>query len=273
MNNTFSIRRTKLLFKKQWVELRKIYLGSIIMLAGILFVIYSFNLITRNGGVDNDFNLLRLSTLSFRSVIFAFAGLIYLSFMAGNYFYRYHTAHTGIQELTLPVSLTEKITTAFLSALILNVLGFIVVFLGIDAMFVTALRYLYNEVDFELLRNNYRDSFAEPAGFQYYGTILDRKATMIFSLAALVIPSVFLLGSIYFSKVSYIKTAIVAVCFFLLLVSAPALIRSFLDKGKISVIDYTDMRSFHETTYIIALLLAIGCFWVAIYYKLKEKEI
>lgn len=275
MNNTFNLLRITLLFKKQWLELRKIYLGSIITLAGVLFAIYSFNLITHNGGIggDNNYDLLRLSTLSFRSVVLAFAGLVYLSFMAGNYFCRYHTAHTGIQELTLPVSLSEKIIVAFLGALVINVLGFIIVFLGIDALFVTVLKYLYKEVDFELLRSNYRDSFLEPMGFQYYITMVDEKTTMIFSFSALAIPSVFLLGSIYFSKISYIKTAITTVCSFLLLVSAPALIRSFLGKGKIRVIDYADTQSIDETIYIIALILAVSCFWVAIYYKLKEKEI
>jgi|GEM_PF-1409530 len=271
MKNIFSLQRVSLLFQKQWIESKKIYLASLAVLTGLLFAIYSFKLVSYNAG--DDFGLLQFSTLPFRDTLLAFSALVYLSFISGNYFYRYHAPGTGIQELILPVSASEKLTVAFLGGVFMNVVGFTLIFFSMDALFVTVLKYLYKEVDFELLQSKYNYFYLQQGGFRYYWEKLDGKVITMFSVVSFLIPSIFLFGSIYFDKISYIKTAITTVVFFLLMVSIPSFLQRVLENGKISVVDYTEQRVFSEVIFITILVVSILCFWGATYHRLKEKEV
>jgi hypothetical protein len=84
MNNTFNINRFGLLVKRQWLDFGKIYLISLIVIAGILTGFYIFNIPTalRNNRINDDgyFNM------GFRIPLFLIMGFIFISVVSSSYF-------------------------------------------------------------------------------------------------------------------------------------------------------------------------------------------
>jgi len=272
MNNTFNASRFCLLLKRQWLEYRKVYLSSVAILFGSLIMLYTFSILINNqfrfGQMEQGY-LTYFSRLNFRNMILMMTLLIFLSFFAGQHFNRYSKTATAIQELTLPVSALEKIMVAVLTAVLLGIVTYVVVCLTVDALFVSILRKFYDNGLMRELRM-VKDG---NEGFRYIGQQMRYKECTVFAVMGFTLSSVFLLGSIYFKKLSYLKTAFAAVLLFMFITIIPGTITGLWYQDYVSVTDYAHQPTIPTAVFIVIILLMILSIWTAIYYRLKEKEV
>lgn len=283
MNNTFKMTRLGFLLRKQGIEYRKIYFATTVILFGLIALIYAFSILTdsysRMQIPHDNYELLRFSSLTFREPVLIISGMFYLCFLSGHYFSNLDKASTAIQELTLPVSTTERLVCSFLLSTVLTTLTFVVVLLVVDTSAVSILRESYKGIDIESIQKQVRSTnyygYENRAGFKFILQALDVKLLTVFPLFALFISSVFTLGSIYFSRLSFMKTSFVVVLF----LGGVTLITTFLSKtirkGYFHVQDtnqdYAPVLSILFNAVIVILL--VGSVWAAIYFRLKEKEV
>lgn len=282
MNNTFSSRRFGLLLRKQWIENRKIFLASSAILFGCIFLFYLFNIISdpffqreshHITGMD-AYAYFRFSSLPFRESILALSGIGYITLLSGHYYTRLSKPATGIQELTLPVSTTEKLLGGLVCGSLLTIFTFATVFLVTDTAFVTALRIIYSDVTFEnkaveLSHVNYG---YDNAGFKYYYQVLHSKSRVILPIIGFLLSSVFTMGSIYFRRFPFIKTGVIVVVIMASLISTHELLDKMLRKGQVRISDFAT-NGLAEVTAALFLITFIGALWAATYFRLKEKEV
>ncbi|GAA4786944.1 hypothetical protein GCM10023231_13830 [Olivibacter ginsenosidimutans] len=216
------------------------------------------------------YNFISYSQLSFRSLLFAFSGLLYVSFFAGNYFSSYGKSNTAIQGLTLPVSTTEKLVGSLLTTVLLITVTFVIIYIAVDALFVLALKSIYHQIIMEQLKLYHE---TDKSGFPYIFQFLGAKEFAVLAMASLLLSSTFLLGSIYFNKFSYVKTAFILVVFFLLLTTIPTFISNIWYKDFVLVTDYSQKGQPEEFYFTFFMILVITSLWIATYYRLREKEV
>jgi hypothetical protein len=216
----------------------------------------------------------RFSSLRFRESILALSGIGYITLLSGHYYTRLSKPATGIQELTLPVSATEKLLGGLIFGSLLTIFTFVAVFLVTDTVFVTALRAIYSDVTFqskqiELSQVHY--GYGE-AGFKYYYQVLDSKSRGILPVIGFLLTSVFTLGSIYFGRFPFIKMGVIVVGMVASLVSIRGLLDKMLLNGQVKVNDLA-LGRLSELIAILLLFILIAVLWAATYFRLKEKEV
>jgi len=282
MNNTFSATRFGLLLRKQWIENRKIFLASSAVLFGCISLFYLFNIIGDHffqrdshhvTGMD-AYVYFRFSSLPFRESILTLSSIGYITLLSGHYYTRLSKPATGIQELTIPVSATEKLLGGLIYGSLLTIFTFATVFLVTDVAFVTALRTIYSDVTFEnkaveLSQVNYG---YDDAGFKYYYHVLDSKSKAILPIIGLLLSSIFTMGSVYFRRLPFIKTGVIVVFIVSSLIATHELLDKMLRQGQVKVNDFAT-TGLAEVTFILFLITLIGSLWAATYFRLKEKEV
>src|SRR5450631_2544594 len=192
MNDTFRAKRFAQLLKKTLLERPSQMFGFIGLILAVIFILYFIlkSLIFFGAAQNITF-------------IWGFAGggCILASFVFG-YF---SSNANGSSYLTLPASHFEKWLCGILIAMVLYPIIFLLVFRMIDAGFVTL---FHNSLDPEspLYLERYRSVYL----FSFTGR-LAMKVYPIF----LVFTGIAMLGSLYFNKAGFIKTALMfcAVCF------------------------------------------------------------
>ncbi|MEJ7560682.1 MAG: hypothetical protein WKF66_20395 [Pedobacter sp.] len=271
MNNTFDINRFGLLLRRQWLEFGKIYLITLGVAFGVIVCFYLFCLWPIFAyGHDTG------SRLSFREPLFVIFGLLFITVVASNYFAHLGQKSRTIIDLLVPSSTFEKMVAAILFSVIIVTLSFIVIFFLTDLAFVTKLRSLGElksavtidnvpRVDYKVVEFAYL--FRSWEGFKYAP----------FYFAPILTSSIFLLGSVYFNKFNYIKTAISLMLFSGVAGYIFGKSSEFLTRDRIP----TDPNGFiigREAGLIEYLLLSVFMlltiiFWVITYVRLKEKEV
>ena len=259
MNNTFNIQRFGLLLKRQWLEFGKIYLISLLVALGVIIAFYAValwgNFFNERPFFDN--------VLNFREPLFLIFGFIFISIIASNYFAHMGQKPKAIIDLLIPASTFEKFLTGIFFTSVLTYISFILLFYITDLLFITKLKGIYSndytELQF-LFSKNRKDFF------------------MPLYVVPFFVTSVFLLGSIYFNKFHYIKTAISVMIFsgiiFLILFKTG----EFLFDGKI-LIQQEDRNMNHmpqhtaEWLGVLLLVVLTAIFWSITYVRLKEKEV
>ena len=280
MNNTFKISRLQLLLRKQWIENKKIYFATSAILFGLLALLYAFNILThsfvtrQNLEGTNEYNyfLSSFSSLTFRDTILAISGMFYLCLLSGHYFSNLGKASTAIQELSLPVSKTEKLVCSFLLSVVLTILTFIISFLIVDIVAVSILKDVYKEINFDEIAFNQGFGFDRPYGFKFFLQTLDMKSITIMSLIGLLLSSVFILGSVYFPRFSFIKTSFLVVLFAGVIALSVTSLDRLIKEGKVSIgnVSNDNMIKVFVAVFILSIVVSI---WSAIYFRLKEKEV
>lgn len=284
MTNTFSSARFSLLIRKQWIENGKIFITSTAILFGVVALSYIFALAyfdyIRFGDTSVTepfavFQFIQFSSLGFRQTILSYCGLFYIALLSGHYFLALGRQTTAIQELTLPVSTTERTVVALLLSSILTLLSFTVVFLLLDALFVTGIRAIYRDAILQMgetqatYQSNGRVYRFE--GFPYLLQAWDRSQYMTPLCIGFALSSMFTLGSVYFSRLPFVKTALAVVVFVGGLLIASTVIEQALKGGRMTVGsnggDLSAMLGFLLTA--VTIITA----WLATYFRLKEKEV
>lgn len=259
MNNTFSLTRFIMLFKKHTLEHGKTYLLSTGVLAGVTAIglgIFSFT----NGG--------RLA-IPVQAIIF-----VYVLTLAGSVFTSLVFADLGDkrkanQVLTLPASHLEKFLVTWIYSFVIYQLLFMGVFYVVDWIIIGISRPPANDP------NKMINIFD-----------LEQKAYMGF-IAYTVFHGFTLWGAIFFEKLHFIKTAFIFFIYILvfIVINTPLLqfiigknVERSMAFGGFSITDSKRVwdiwapDNMNHTTLIVFAITVITL-WLSAFFRLKEKEI
>jgi hypothetical protein len=278
MNQTFNFNRWWLLVARHWIENRKRYLLSLIVIPGLMLGWFGFILLNKN------YNPLptNIQFISYEGGLFI-VGCFYASMI----FSDLGSTPRGVNFLTVPASHLEKLVCAIFYAVLLFFVIYTISFYIIDIPCVK----IGNILGYERFKRDFpdevyiRDEVFNIFNFRFTGN--DESNFYVF-VAYYPIQSAFLLGSVYFARYSFIKTAIAVLALWLivfiffsriLLPITPQGWRwdnlaewaRFNNVGEINLISlprWIDGTLDYLLKYSIPVIL-----WVVTYFRLKEKEI
>jgi len=273
MNQFFSFRRFSLLVSKHWADNKKRYLLSVIGFVLLLIVWFVFTiLVDAQNPMQQEIQIITF-----------FFGLFGTgAFYASQYFRDLGSRAKGINFLLVPASAFEKILCSILFTIVIFFTVFTAAFYIVDFLMVTISNQflpVHDPVRQRGVINVFR-AFILP---------FDGMSTLNVLLIFLAVQSIFLLGSVYFSKYSFIKTVISGfVVFFLLFCLIYLLYEQLMPQGgyvdglftsfRVSV-NGNDDHLVKVPDWIgwlihFMLMYAITPFlWVVSYYRLKEKQV
>ncbi|MCF0057101.1 hypothetical protein [Dyadobacter sp. CY356] len=262
MNQTFDLHRFGLMLKLDLAEKGKNNLGTAALLVGVLlFLMLPVTFSNTYKGVFEGLHYIALFLILFLGS----------SLYTSSVFTSYASPSTGIAALMIPASTIEK----FLSALLLNLL------------FIIPLLLLFLELHYSTL--NYANSKLPSGSYQYHPLSNDLIQYICYSYM-LIQGSIFL-GSIYFTKASYIKSAACVIGTYvvvaILQITLANIMTGNFDKlvtfpftgwqlwnfgkdFKYFQISYPD--TFQPYLYIFPAFVLLSL-WFISYLRLKEKEI
>jgi len=285
MNQAFSFNRWLLLVAKHWSENRKKYSLGILAITGIILIWFFFNIMME-----------RYRPMAFGTQVGTyFVGLFIVGCLyASTLFSDLASKPKGINYLSLPASQLEKTLCSLLYGAILFFAVYTVVFYIADIIMVK----IANSIAYMHWQKNHSqgDTFnpEEVVNIISLGNrgIGSNNLNMgfIILLIYFAVQSAYILGSVYFSRFSFIKTTIsLLVVGLLIIVFIGKILNSFMPDGNfyegitsyrlydVNVVDGEKFIRLPEwvntgTTFLLKYAFA-PVFWVATYFRVKEKEI
>ncbi|QEC73591.1 hypothetical protein FSB73_19905 [Arachidicoccus ginsenosidivorans] len=265
MNQIFSFKRWWLLMRRHWIENSKFFLFGSLSLLGVIAISFMFLLVNGTHYQAYSECILYLIGLFLVGAIFASGAFDALQ-----------KKERGIAYLSLPASHFEKLLTHIFYNLIFFTIIYSLCFYAMSEIFELIVK---SRVQAE----PYKYSF-EPLDWEHPREFMVAKnylITIFFGVQAL-----FLAGSIYFKRFSFILTTIVLVLFILFLGYYINSIQHGLLRGY-----YGTGASLHSLglslpakiyrlppalVFILKWLLLLGwapLFWLVAWFRLREKEI
>jgi hypothetical protein len=255
MSNLFNVKRFGRLFLKHGTEHYKAYLMSLLVLVGVMMLGGCFLVYMIEAPMDTA-----LQTVMFGSIYFL-AGTMFTSTI----FADFGDQKKAVSSLTLPASNFEKFLVGWLFSLVLFSLVY-------TATFYLILLILINLQHIPNAPHRIID-------------VLAGQYVMIFVIFAL-LHAITIFGAIFFKKLHFIKTAF---CFFISVAMATLLNTIFLQlllghrirpaipfgfvvviEDNVAPIEGSNLSGMMIMWMIIIIALI---FWVAAYYRLKEKQV
>ncbi|MCX2573480.1 hypothetical protein [Pedobacter sandarakinus] len=271
MNNTFNINRFGLLLKRQWLDFGKIYLITLGVVIGIIVGFYAWYAPSPSkfNNFDSDGNL----DLRFRYGLFLILGFIFISVVASSYFALFGQKARAIMELMNPASIFEKFLSGVLYTAVLSVLSYLILFYLVDLAFV---KYLNGYLS-EFTMSGNKGLVVKPAesiAAQFIDDANYRNNLWYFTAIPFFITSIFLLGSIYFNRFHYIKTAISVMIFF---GAASYIIYNVINRLTRNMVSlHHGGQNKEDIALILLFSITAGLaliLWAITYIRLKEKEV
>lgn len=282
MNQVFDFKRWLFLVGKHWGENRKKYLLSLVALAALMIIWYIFiMLIERRKPFEEE---MQVGTYY---VGLAIVGCLFGSLIFGEA----ASGPRAMHFLSVPASLVEKLLCALLYGVVLFFLCYTIIFYLVDFTMIKLsngiLEQYWKERDpsYVFQATNVTNIFTKPTN---EGPDLP-NIFFYFLVMYINLQSAFILGSIYFSGYSFIKTAIALLVVFLLVIFYMAnILDGFMPRGHFGngfftyVIPGEDgepsrgARLPEWMQVSIKYLLMYGflpLLWFATYFRLKEKEV
>lgn len=271
MNNTFHINRFSLLLKRQWLDFGKIYLISLLVVVGTIVGLYSYYIPSpiRTNNFDYDGNL----DMRFRYGLFLILGFIFISIVASSYFAILGQKSRAILELMTPASIFEKFLGGIFYTAILSLATYLVLFYLVDLSFVKYINAHLSE--FKLDGKTSLPKPTESITAQIFNDENYRNYFLHFTAVPFLITSIFLLGSVYFNRFHYIKTAISVMIFigaasYIIYKSASLLTRNMVG------VHQGSHQNKEDLVFLLIFLITTALtliFWAITYVRLKEKEV
>lgn len=276
MNQTFDFRRFSLLVGKHWADNRKKYMLSIVAFMSLILIWYVFIMLT---------DPLDPLAEGLQHVTYYFSLFLVGPFYASQFFKDLSSRSKGINYLMVPASTLEKTLCSIFYVVILFVVVFTVAFYLVNIITVGLANLVHPDYS-GVARNGIVHKAHISNIFRIPGN--PRNMAQYFFLLFFAVQSVAFLGSIYFPKYSYIKTAIsiTIVCLVIALVGF-YFTSFFMPRGGFN--ELSTYRVFSEDgneTRVIQLPAWIGkvlkflffyafppIFWITTYFRLKEKEV
>jgi hypothetical protein len=256
MNNTFNLSRFGKLFIKHTAENYKSYLMSLTVLIGVMVLGGSFLVYMIEVPIDKGF----------QSAIFVMILLLAGTIFTSTIFANIGDKKKAMASLTLPASHFEKYLVAWLYSYVLFIVVYTIGFYLVVLFAVNIKHFPGHPI--EMIN------------------VFERPLAEMFLLYAF-LHSVAFLGAIFFDKLHFIKTAFLFFIFLAILivfnrvllgillkrdieVTVPFGNLRFIDNSHITDINVTQQQYSYLLIFITVLALI---FWVAAYYRLKEKQV
>jgi hypothetical protein len=283
MNTTsdnFSWARWSLLVSKHWVENRKRYGLSLLAVGGLLVAWFTFILVMdKRDPLD-----------VFYQYVTYFAGLFITgSLYASMLFAELSTKSDGIGFLALPASHLEKLLCALLFGILLFFIAFTLVFYAVDIPMVQLSSQLI-----ERIPRNWPNSVVRVDPNPIYNVFsgeqgpAPERAYHLFLYYFFTTQSAFILGSVYFTRYSFIKVVIVLVLSLLIGVAIQAkVIGLFLPSGwNNGLTEWNTREGNGDLDKVVQLPQRMEMavirlmqwappvlFWIVTWFRLKEKQV
>lgn len=261
MNNIFKPARFGMLFVKFTAEHYKSYLMSLIVLMGVLMLGGSFMVYLINVRMEISLQLLLLLW------VIMFAGTVFTSTIFADI-----NSKKAIASLTLPVTHFEKYMVAWLYS-------FVIFLVLVISAFYLVMLFLLNIKHFP---------GEQQEVFSLFYNVNGLSTSVLFVLLTIygVLHSIAFFGAIYFKKMHFVKTALL---FFMiigvLIIGNNLVMRQMLNRDIIQVMPFSNVgfmekgtmysvnvSGFVWTGQVVFVGMALF-FWVAAYFRLKEKQV
>ena len=206
MHATFSFHRFTLLLKQHWAENKKRYILSFFAFIGLLVIWFLFIMLT------NEYYPM---AEGLQEVTFFFSLFAIGSFYASQIFRELGSRSRGINYLMVPASAMEKLLCSLTFSVVLFFIIFTAAFYlsdGLMVLIANALHPSYNVAGAE--GTQVKASLINVFNYSEPGQNDNMNPYIL--LLFLAIQSLFILGSVYFEKYSFIKTAISMFVFMLI---------------------------------------------------------
>jgi hypothetical protein len=252
MNQFFSFKRFGSLVAKHWVDHKKRYGLSVLAFTGLLvcwFVLTMF--VGDEEGMSED-----LQTGTYYFSLFV-AGCFY----ASQYFKDLGWRAKAINFLLVPASSFEKFLCSLLYSVVLFFVVFTAVFYAVDCLMVP----LYNSISGTAEKAKLVNVFL-PELIQFQD-----GSSLPFLLIFFALQSVFLLGSVYFKKYSFIKTIISVFAIFFLIVCSVFLVQKLVDPQDDPLPSTPSMVL--QWALILLMYGFAPLFWTVAYRRFKAKQV
>lgn len=269
MNNTFDLNRFLLQLKRQWLDFGKIYLGTLVVLIGLLSALYLYFMPSRGSNLYYYNNSVLI--LSFRYGLFFFFGFFFISIIASSYYSNLGQKPKAIIELMTPASTFEKFLAGIWYTAIVAIPSYLLVFYIVDVAFVKYLNSILPELS-ATIDKKLEIKPVDTLYAQVMGDENDWHNVKYFGMFPFLVTSTFLLGSAYFNRFHYIKTAIVVIIFctlagFTVFKTGNILMKDMVNTSVASKDEMVLQWVIATTTLTTLALLFIT------YIRLKEKEV
>ena len=278
MNNTFDFNRFSLLVKRQWVENKKLFLMASFALFGLGGVCYSIN---------SDIVTGELSS-SIQSIILALGFYLGGSLFTNFTFKDLSDKNATTSFLQIPASHFEKIICAIFYSFIIFPIVFLILHTILDFAIVeiaNSIMAKYNLRENTNLRQNftliYRFFFTiETFNGKSYGIRENFESLYVYTALWMVTQSFMILGTIMFSKWSFIKTGFAGLILFFLLFCIGSIANETLVKDLSNHSGGTLDSQIQPTKELLGNIIWIFLKYVftpilllIAYFKLKEKQV
>ena len=261
MSPTFSFSRLGKLIAKQFYENSRLYLISTLALLGLLSIAFTFWITVAGPNYQEEETYF----------IFLFGLFLAGAIFASMSFNMLGRKDKGIYWLGIPATHLEKLVCTILFSVVLFFIVYCLCFYLVKSIALTYLDSRVGAIYTEM--NGSNDGFGSV--FKY------------FLYAYFAVQSLYLLGSVYFSRYSFIVTTVVGALVMFLFVYYITQIDRFMEpdswelftvkRADANVQDSYFLYSVSPTVVDIikyaVQFLWVPVFWVATWYRLKEKEI
>ena len=274
MNHTLNIRRLGLLLKRQWQEFGKIYLITLAVALGVIITFYSFSTWSYIKGNNNYPSNL----FNFREPLFLIFGFLFITVIASSYFAHLGQKSKAIIDLMIPASTFEKFLSAIFFTAFLSTISFVLIFFLTDFIFISKLKSIFHSVVTTTSYTTGHEAVTTTTDYIafFFTKNFPKELLSVYILIPILITSIFLLGSIYFTKFHYIKTAISVMIFAGIWTLIIVKTGQTMFNNKIPIdADYSPhfSKAIIELGVFSLLLLLTSVFWAITYLRLKEKQV
>ncbi|GGA94050.1 hypothetical protein [Puia dinghuensis] len=279
-NQFFSFSRWSLLVGKHWVEHRRGYILSLLAIAGLLAVFFTFIILMQGYAT-----LVIAQFFAFFGGLY-FAGCLFSSLL----FADLSTKKEALPWLSLPASQFEKLLCALLFSVVFFFIAYTVVFYCVDIPMVHWANNALRHHPQNWPNTNQPIPFLSVYNvFTAVGAPIPEANHHLFLYSYFTAQAVALLGSVYYTRYAFIKTVIVGVLFLIAFVLfentviTPMLPRNWNN----DVFRWDQMKYIMEppqnevrlpagVEQMLITLIQFGLppfFWFITYHRLKEKQV
>lgn len=267
MSSSFSFTRLGKLITKQFYENARFYTFSLLALAGLLALTFAFWLGTSRPNYHEEVTYF----------IFLFGLFITGTVFASLSFNMLGSRDKGVYWLGVPATHLEKLVCIIFYTTIVYFVLYCLCFLIIKSLAVIIIK--------QLIKENPSYTYIEVDGFnEGFGKVVPYFICGFFAVQAL-----YLLGSVYFSRYTFVVTTVIGAILFFAFGFYLTVIHNKMFDNNISW-DIVDAKKYNigiRNSYylysisptlvnILKYIVQFACaplFWVVTWYRLKEKEI
>lgn len=264
MTTTFSFPRLLQLIKKQWVENSRLYLFSVLALLGLLGLVFLFWIsVTGRQYYEDSVYIIFIAGLFISGTVFASISFNMFSDKA-----------RGTYWLGFPASHLEKLICMIFYSTVLFTLVYVGCFFLVKSLAIAYVNRMVAEYPDEF--RFYRIDWSNPHGF-----IMVFK---IFIYGFFAVQAFYLLGSVYFSRYSFIITTVIGAAllfafgFYFVYLVEHGLPDGYSWNGTY-VRNLPEMKDYELPGWVQSLVTFIAkyiwapVFWVVAWFRLKEKQV